>query len=52
MGFDDPDGLTAQIDAQIESGLTEAALILFVVDVRSGLLPADREVARRVRRWG
>ena len=50
MGFDDPDGLTAQIDAQIESGLTEAALILFVVDVRSGLLPADREVARRVRR--
>ena len=50
MGFDDPDGLTAQIDAQIESGLAEATLVLFVVEVRSGLLPADREVAARVRR--
>jgi len=52
MGFDDPDGLSAQIDAQIESGLTAAAAILFVVDVRTGLVPADEEVARRVRRVG
>jgi GTP-binding protein len=52
MGFDDPDGLTTQIDAQIVSGLTSAALIVFVVEVRSGLLPADREVARRVRLTG
>jgi GTP-binding protein len=52
MGFDDPDGLSAQIDAQIEIGLAAAAAILFVVDVRSGLVPADKEVARRVRRAG
>jgi len=52
MGFDDPDGLTAQIDAQIESGLADAALVLLVVDVRAGLVPADAEVARRVRRGG
>jgi GTP-binding protein len=52
MGFDDPDGLTAQIDAQIESGLGQAAVVLFVVDVRAGLVPADEEVARRVRRLG
>ena len=52
MGFDDPDGLTTQIDAQITSGLATAALIVFVVEVRSGLLPADREVARRVRATG
>jgi len=52
MGFDDPDGLTTQIDAQIASGLSSAALIVFVVEVRSGLLPADREVARRVRLTG
>ena len=50
MGFDDPDGLTEQIDAQIEAGLGTAALVLLVVDVRTGLLPADVEVARRVRR--
>jgi GTP-binding protein len=52
MGFDDPDGLTAKIDAQIASGLASAALIMFVVEVRSGLLPADIEVARRVRETG
>jgi GTP-binding protein len=52
MGFDDPDGLTAQIDAQIESGLGHAAVILFLVDVRAGLVSADTEVARRVRRTG
>jgi GTP-binding protein len=52
MGFDDPDGLSAQIDAQIESGLSAAAAILFVVDVRTGLVPADAEVARRIRRTG
>jgi GTP-binding protein len=52
MGFDDPDGLTAKIDAQIESGLGDAAVVLLVVDVRTGLVPADVEVARRVRRSG
>jgi GTP-binding protein len=52
MGFDDPDGLTSQIDRQIESGLAEAALVVFVVEVRSGLLPADRDVAERVRKTG
>jgi len=52
MGFDDPDGLTTQIDRQIESGLIESALIVFVVEVRSGLLPADREVAARLRKAG
>ncbi len=52
MGFDDPDGLTAQIDAQIESGLGDAAVILFLVDVRAGLASADMEVAKRVRRAG
>jgi GTP-binding protein len=52
MGFDDPDGLTAQIDRQIEAGLGEAALVLFVVDVREGLLAIDRDVAQRVRKTG
>jgi GTPase len=52
MGFDDPDGLTAQIDRQIESGLTDAAVVLFIVDVRTGPLAADLEVARRVRKAG
>ena len=52
MGFDDPDGLTARIDAQIAAGLAEAAIVVFMVDLRSGPVPADREVAARVRRLG
>jgi GTP-binding protein len=52
MGFDDPDGLTAQIDRQIESGLAHAAVVLFVVDVRTGLVAADIEVGKRVRKAG
>jgi GTP-binding protein len=52
MGFDDPDGLTERIDAQIEAGLAEAAVVLLVVDVRTGLVPADHDVAARVRRTG
>jgi GTP-binding protein len=52
MGFDDPDGLTARIDAQIEAGLATAAVVLFVVDVRSGPVAADNAVADRIRRLG
>ena len=52
MGFDDPDGLTALIDRQIEAGLASAAVVLFIVDVRSGPLAADVEVARRIRKFG
>ena len=52
MGFDDPDGLTTRIDAQIETGLTEAAVVLFLVDVRAGLVSADHMVAARIRKIG
>jgi len=52
MGFDDPDGLTAEIDAQIVAGIRSAALVVLVVEVRGGLLPADRDVAKRIRETG
>lgn len=52
MGFDDPDGLTEQIDMQIEAGLVTAGAVVFVVDIRAGLLPADKEVAGRLRQAG
>jgi GTP-binding protein len=52
MGFDDPDGLTTRIDAQIEAGLATAAVVVLVVDVRTGLVAADRDVAARVRKLG
>lgn len=52
MGFDDPDGLTEQIDAQILAGLSDAAVVVFVVDVRAGLVAGDQMVADRIRKLG
>ncbi len=49
LGIDDVDDLTEHIEAQIEIGLRQADVVLFVVDSRSGLLPLDQEVAARLR---
>jgi GTP-binding protein len=49
MGVQDADNLTVQIERQIEAAIEKAAVILFVVDARAGLMPLDEEVARRLR---
>ena len=49
MGIQDVDNLTAHVERQIETAIEQASLILFVIDVRSGLTPLDEEVARRLR---
>jgi GTP-binding protein len=49
IGVLDVDNLTAEIEHQIDKAIAEAAVILFVVDVRSGLMPLDEEVAKRLR---
>ncbi|HEV3138367.1 MAG TPA: ribosome biogenesis GTPase Der, partial [Pirellulales bacterium] len=49
IGFDDPDNLTPKIEEQIATAMESAAVVLFVVDTRSGLTPLDQEVARRLR---
>ena len=49
MGIDDVDNLTDQIDEQIQAAIDSAKLILFVVDTRTGIMPLDEEVARRLR---
>ncbi len=49
MGIQDVDNLTAQVERQIETAIDQAAVILFVVDARTGLMPLDEEVARRLR---
>jgi GTP-binding protein len=48
IGFDDPDNLTSKIDGQIGTAIESADVVLFVVDTRTGLLPLDQEVARRL----
>lgn len=45
-GIEDSDQLTEHVERQILYAIDQASLVLFVVDVRAGLAPLDREVAR------
>src|SRR5262249_51356120 len=48
----DPDaeeGIPAAIRRQVAQVVADAAVILFVVDARAGLLPLDREIAQLLR---
>lgn len=50
IGIVDSDDLSEDIERQIQFGLEEADLILFVVDGRAGLTPLDRTVSDRLRK--
>ncbi len=50
MGVEDSDNLTQEIQQQIDAGIDEADLILFVVDTREGLTPLDETVGERLRK--
>lgn len=49
IGIVDSDDLSEDIERQIDMGINEADLILFVVDVTAGLVPLDTTVATRLR---
>lgn len=49
MGIVDADNLTADVERQIKLAIESAAVIVFVVDVRDGIVPLDQEVADRLR---
>ncbi len=48
-GIEDTDNLTEHVERQIAFAIDRAALILFVVDVRDGVVPLDRKVADMLR---
>lgn len=50
MGIQDVDNLTKEVEAQIDAGIDEADVLLFVVDTRAGRLPLDEGVADRLRK--
>ncbi|MEZ6122129.1 MAG: ribosome biogenesis GTPase Der [Planctomycetaceae bacterium] len=50
IGIVDSDDLSEDIERQIDIGLNECDLLLFVVDAKAGITPLDRMVAERVRR--
>jgi GTP-binding protein len=49
MGIVDIDNLTADVEQQIQFAIESAAVVVFVVDVRDGIVPLDEEVAARLR---
>ncbi|MCP4787664.1 MAG: ribosome biogenesis GTPase Der [Fuerstiella sp.] len=50
IGIVDSDDLSDDIERQIDVGLSECDLLLFVVDAKAGITPLDQEVAERLRR--
>lgn len=49
MGIEDPDNLTAHIEAQIQHAIDSSDVLLFVLDTRDGLTSFDEEVSKRLR---
>ncbi len=50
LGLVDEALLKEHIQSQIEVGMTEADVVVFVVDAKDGLTPMDEQVAERVRK--
>lgn len=50
IGIVDSDDLSDDIERQIQAGIDEADLLMFVVDAKAGITPLDEEVARRLRK--
>ncbi len=51
-GIEDVADLTVAVEAQIAHALAEAAVVLFVVDVQTGIVALDEAVAQLLRRGG
>ncbi|MBI3822282.1 MAG: ribosome biogenesis GTPase Der [Planctomycetes bacterium] len=49
MGIDDIDNLTSDVERQINLAIDRADVLLFLVDVKTGPVPLDEEVATRLR---
>jgi GTP-binding protein len=49
-GIVDSDALSEHIEHQIHQGIATADLVLFVVDIRDGLMPLDTRIAELLRR--
>jgi GTP-binding protein len=50
IGLVDEQGLEEEIEAQIETAMRGADLLLFTVDVQEGMTGADRAIAQRLRK--
>ncbi|MHC5019284.1 MAG: ribosome biogenesis GTPase Der [Planctomycetota bacterium] len=51
MGIEDRDGLTDDVEDQVRVALAEAAVAIFLVDIRAGITDLDQRFAREVRKY-
>jgi GTP-binding protein len=49
-GIVDQDNLTEHVENQINLAIEQAYIVLFVVDIRAGIMPLDRKVAELLRK--
>ena len=49
IGIVDVDDLSADVERQIQTAIDQAAVVVFVVDVREGIVPLDEDVSVRLR---
>jgi GTPase len=49
IGIVDVDDLTADVERQIQIAIDSAAVVVFMVDVREGIVPLDEDVSARLR---
>ncbi|MFM8275299.1 MAG: ribosome biogenesis GTPase Der [Gemmata sp.] len=49
IGIVDVDDLTADVERQIQLAIESASVVVFMVDVREGVVPLDEDVAARLR---
>src|SRR5207244_2261628 len=49
IGIVDVDDLTADVERQIQIAIDQASVVVFVVDVREGVVPLDEDVSARLR---
>ena len=52
MGIVDSQNLTADVEHQIRVAIDSASVVMFLVDVRDGVVPLDQTVAERLRAVG
>lgn len=49
IGIQDTEAIARAVESQIDAALDRASIIIFVVDIREGLVPLDQVVAERLR---
>ena len=50
LNFESQDNIIAQVRSQVDIAIVQADFIIFMVDAKTGVLPADKEIVDKIRR--